>query len=101
LDTIGEKIDTIDQLLARGNIWFGYFPAGQCALAMKVNCQRDPEDNFLKMVRAALDRFESNQSHRAFIERLRKSFAMLYSITHDPDGYSNSVFSETLHLISD
>ena len=29
---------------------------GQCALAMNVNCQRDPEDRFLKMVRAALDR---------------------------------------------
>ena len=29
---------------------------GQCALAMNVNCQKDREDNFLKMVRAALDR---------------------------------------------
>ena len=29
---------------------------GQCALAMNVNCQRDPDDKFLKMVRASLDR---------------------------------------------
>lgn len=29
---------------------------GKCALAMNVNCQRDPEDRFLKMVRASLDR---------------------------------------------
>ena len=29
---------------------------GQCALAMNVNCQVDREDNFLKMIRAALDR---------------------------------------------
>ena len=29
---------------------------GQCALAMSVNCQLDREDNFLKMIRAALDR---------------------------------------------
>ena len=29
---------------------------GQCALAMNVNCQRDQDDKFLKMVRASLDR---------------------------------------------
>jgi len=29
---------------------------GQCALAMKVDCQRDVDDNLLRMVRAALDR---------------------------------------------
>ena len=29
---------------------------GQCALGMNVNCQKEREDNFLKMVRAALDR---------------------------------------------
>jgi len=29
---------------------------GKCALAMNVNCQRDQDDRFLKMVRASLDR---------------------------------------------
>jgi hypothetical protein len=75
LDTIGEKIVTIYQLLPRAAYLFGLviLSAGQCALAMKVNCQRDPEDNFLKMVRAALDRFEGNQPHRTFIKGLTAS----------------------------
>ena len=42
---------------------------GQCALAMKVNCQRDPDDKFLKMVRAALDRYD----HRRRIKTEEKA----------------------------
>ena len=49
LDTIGKND------IAKNNNDTTTTP-GQCALAMNVNCQVDREDNFLKMVRAALDR---------------------------------------------
>ena len=49
-------LDTIGKNDIAKNINDTTTTPGQCALAMNVNCQVDREDNFLKMVRAALDR---------------------------------------------
>jgi len=62
--SISTMIHILDQQVADGNIIdvnevyqrLTLDTIGKCALAMKVDCQNDKDDRFLKMVRAALDR---------------------------------------------
>ena len=58
VDLLDTKVDTSGGLIDVNDVFqrLTLDTIGQCALAMNVNCQKDREDNFLKMVRAALDR---------------------------------------------
>merc|ERR1712241_1445369 len=58
VDLLDNKVDTNGGLIDVNDVFqrLTLDTIGQCALAMNVNCQKDREDNFLKMVRAALDR---------------------------------------------
>ena len=58
VELLDNKVDTSDGLIDVNDVFqrLTLDTIGQCALAMNVNCQKDREDNFLKMVRAALDR---------------------------------------------
>ena len=58
VDLLDTKVDTSEGLIDVNDVFqrLTLDTIGQCALAMNVNCQKDREDNFLKMVRAALDR---------------------------------------------
>jgi len=58
IEVLESKIEKSDGLIDVNDVFqrLTLDTIGQCALAMNVNCQKDRDDNFLKMVRAALDR---------------------------------------------
>ena len=58
VDLLDNKVDTEDGRIDANDVFqrLTLDTIGQCALGMNVNCQKDREDKFLKMVRAALDR---------------------------------------------